>query len=224
MTYLFHFLCSIVEIGFDWPAHLIFKNDIWRLIELNMLFKCLTFISNHRLEIFLSGQVWDRLRLIYALNINFCLSGVIHYSAYFAANCNHGKVDSLYLLYHLKPFDIFLWRIRGERADLELVKGSLRHLFRGEWHPDHFMDIACSFLVLKDCLEDEVIEICVFCFDQADVVWRVNKAVPGNFDHELIWLITSDRGEPISDNILMLALHLNVVKLGDEECVIVTML
>ena len=85
------------------------------------------------------------------------------------------------------------------------------------------MDVACS-LVLKDCLENEVIELCVFCLEQADVVWRVDKAVPSNFDHELILLVTGDLSEPVSNNILMLALHLNVVELSNEECVVVTFL
>ena len=72
------------------------------------------------------------------------------------------------------------------------------------------MDVACS-LVLKDCLQDEVIELCVFRLNQTNVVRWVDEAVPGNFDHELILLISGDRSEPVSNDILMLALHLNVV-------------
>ena len=85
------------------------------------------------------------------------------------------------------------------------------------------MDVACS-LVLKNCLENEVIEFCVFCLEQADVVWWVDQAVPGYFDHELILLITCDLGEPVADNILMLSLHLNVVELGNDKSVVVTIL
>ena len=85
------------------------------------------------------------------------------------------------------------------------------------------MDVACS-LVLKDCLEDEVIELCVFRLNQTNVVRWVDEAVPGNFDHELILLISGDRSEPVSNNILMLSLHLNVVELGNDESVVVTIL
>ena len=193
------------------------------MIELKILFKCLCFIDYHGLEVFRGGQVWDRLRLINAFNINFCLSGVVYYSAHFATDREHRDVDTLHLLYHLQCFDIFLWRVRWEWTDLELVESFLWHFFCRKWYPDHLVDVV-RLLVLKNCLEDEIIELCVFCLNQANVVWRIDQAVPRYFHHEFIWLITFDTGEPVTNNFLMLALKLNVVELGNEKCVIVTIL
>ena len=69
----------------------------------------------------------------------------------------------------------------------------------------------CSNLLLNEC---QVVSI--LGLQEQDVVWSVDEAVACDSLHEGA-IFSLDAVEEVANDLLMLALHLNVVQLGDKN-------
>ena len=80
--------------------------------------------------------------------------------------------------------------------------------------------------VMTDCvlnlLQDEVQEVGIFRFEEADVVGRVNEGIAGHLDMKLILHVSLKIVKEVSDDLLGLAFHLDVIHFGDKNNVVIS--
>ena len=162
----------------------------------------------------------NRLRLIDTFDVDLGLSRVICDTANLISDLDHRKVDFLNSLNQRNRPDFGLRLLWRGQSHLELVKGSAWDLFSGKEAPDLLID------VMTDCalnlLQDEVQEVGIIRFEEADVVGGVDEGIAGHLDMELILHVSLKIIKEVSDDLLRLAFHLDVIHFRDKNNVVIT--
>ena len=132
LSNIFHFRVSVVKVGLNGPAELIFEQDVGRTVEFKMFFQGLHIGSDHRLQILLSWQALDGVGLVDTCNVLRLLSWIVHDSANFSTELNHGQVNLHNTLQSRQSFDLSLTGLRREETNIELIEGFLGDLLSGK--------------------------------------------------------------------------------------------
>ena len=98
-------------------------------------------------------------------------------------------------------------------------KRSVTYLLSCEEDPDLLVDKVTDCFM--DLTHQEVREFSVFSFQHANVVWRVDNAIAGDFLLEFPSMISVESIEEVCDDLLMLSLHLHFVELSNHNSVVV---